>query len=160
MRARSLKAFAIALAAAVVVLGLLGTYVVVYLCGGGPMSPQEKRFQQALLRVKESPRKEIYLKDLTDFNWDRACAAYPSALRPDDLVALVGFRFKGYDAIRWLDLEQFWGLFFIKGSTDVIPIRVREGIASCGGAPGIDPPCVERTRAKLVFRNEAWQLHD
>ena len=161
MRARSLKAFAIALAAAVVVLGLLGTYVVVYLFGGGPMSPQEKRFQQALLRVKESPRKEIYLKDLTDFNWDRACAAYPSALRPDDLVALVGFRFKGYDAIRWLDLEQFWGLFFIKGSTDVIPIRVRESIGTYyGGAPGIDPPCVERARANLVSGNRGWELHD
>ncbi len=157
---RSLKAIAIIFAAVVVLLGLLGAYVFVYLFGGGPMSLQEKRFQQALTRAKESGRNTIYLKELTDFDWDRVCAAYPGALRPDDLVALVGFRFRGYEAIRWLEVEQFWGLFFIRGSTEMIPIRVREGIASYGGAPGIDPPCIERTRAKLVFRNEAWELHD
>jgi len=158
---RSLKAFAIIFAAVVVLLGLLGVYVFVYLFGGGPMSPQEKRFQQAFLRAKESGRTPIYLKDLTDFDWDRVCAFYTGAMQPDELVAELGFRFEGYDSLRWLDLEEFWGLFFIRGSTDVIPIRVRESIGTYyGGAPGIDPPCVERTWANLVSGNRGWELHD
>ena len=157
---RSLKAFAIIFAAVVVLLGLLGVYVFVYLFGGGPMSPQEKRFQQAFLRAKESGRTPIYLKDLTGFDWDRVCAFY-GGMEPDELVAELGFRFKGYDSLRWLDLEEFWGLFFIKGTTDVIPIRVRQSIGTYyGGAPGIDPPCVERARANLVYRNGVWELHD
>jgi hypothetical protein len=127
--------------ASLIVLAIVG--IVVFFMTG-PHFPQqtkqEKQFEKSLKKAIKSGAKEVHLKDLTDFEWERVYRLGP-------------YQLETFDGIQWngtscLSEDSQWGLLFVDSNKDTISICISKKIAE--GSLN----CVFKEGAKAIFVEE------
>ena len=81
----------------------------------------EAQLNGALRTAKKYELKFVYLKDLTDFDWEKVCVITPYIL-PETIKQRAGVEY--YD---FTDHDGQWGLLFIDKNKKLIPIRINAG---------------------------------
>ena len=96
-------------------------------CAGLFLFPSERDFANKLINYKSDSSKTLYLKDLTDFNWDQVCLILPyedifqESFKDAELRMLrpaLQYRF-------WVGSEGSWWLVFKMKQAVVKSVRIK-----------------------------------
>lgn len=131
---------------------LIASSIYFYVFSGMTMSKHERQFEKALIDIAKSKTESVYLRDLTNFEWEKACPVYPYSSR-EDIDGMLGFRYEDYNKIKWwINDDSYWGLLFIDKKQNIIPARIK---VIKTGRYGGDEKCIVKSKAKLVARYSA-----
>jgi hypothetical protein len=123
----------------------------------GPHFPkqtkQDKQFEKALKKAIKSGAKEVYLKDLTDFEWERVYCLAPYGVETFNGIKWTGLSCFEYGAID----ESHWGLLFVDSNKNTIPICIKRGIIDYSRE---SQGCVVKDGTKGMFTEENWGTKD
>jgi hypothetical protein len=113
-------AIGIGISLSIISLSLRAAYFYMY----RPMSSYERHFENALINVIRTNKDFVYLKNLTDFEWERVCIVFPYAEKKD-VEKILGFKYGDYDKLYWIANESIITLLFVDERQNVTPLRLR-----------------------------------
>lgn len=144
--------------AIVIIILTIGTVFPIYylyyffIFPGGPMKKHEKYFERSLIAAIKSEKGFVYLKNLTDFEWERICVIPPYADK-EDIDKVLGFEYDDYKKLFWINDEGFITFLFIKDGK-VIPLRLVRKPLEVDYHVDYDTHnarCTNINKAKLIF---------
>jgi hypothetical protein len=139
------------------------TLYLMYYRTGGPSSKKELKLQKNLRYAFMQGTETVDLAPLTEWPWVKVCAV-TNGISHDDLNAVVGFPYKDYDQLFWLNLSQDWTLLFIDSEREanwgparpVVPVRIpRRDVADLALPAGAKGTCVDRDTGGLILTRRA-----
>lgn len=156
MNEKSKKALLVAAFISIFAIGIFAGKFITWLEGPDKRIIYEAQLNGALKTANKYGLEYVYLKDLTDFEWERVCVIWPY-ISNEDIKRITGVKY--YD---FTDHEGQWGLLFINKNKNLIPIRIERG-STVDYAGAYDDKkgygfkgkgavyCAAKDNAKLVF---------
>jgi len=133
-------------------IGIFAGKFIAWLSGPDKRLIYEAQLNGALKTAKKYGMKTLYLKDLTDFEWESVCVILPY-MSNERIKQKTGVKY--YD---FTDHDGQWGLLFIDKHKKLIPIRINrvrtvDAVVSYDEKHGFKGAvyCANKDNAKLVF---------
>ncbi len=135
------------------------TIYVLYTRTGGPESQKERTFQKKIRYAFMGAETTVDLGPYTDWEWSKLCAV-DARVTPDEMAAVLGFKYKDYDQLHWMPVDRYWTLLFVGDEREtnwgkhhpVTPIRMpRDDLANLKLPEGAKGVCVPRDTGRLTF---------
>jgi len=140
------------------------TLYFLYARTGGLPSAREMTFQRNMRFLMMANTNDVALSRIADWDWEKACVL-DANLTADDLKQIVGFEYKLFSELTWIERPDFWTLFFVDHAREaswgtarpVVAIRIsRKDVAELKLPEGSKGLCIPRDVGRLpITRHEA-----
>lgn len=152
MSEKTKKILLVAAFVGIFAIGIFAGEFIAWLEGPDKQVIYEAQLNGALKTAKKYGLESVYLKDLTDFEWERVCIVLPY-MSNEDIKEKTGIKY--YD---FTDHEGQWGLLFIDKNKNLIPVRIDQ-YNTVDAVYSYDERfnfkeavyCADKDNAKLVF---------
>ena len=133
------------------------TMYILYTRTGGPASGKELVFQHNLRFSLMAGESVVDVAPLADWPWVKVCAV-ADGVSEDDLTKIIGFAYKDFSELHWLQLPEYWTLLFVDSERQaswglarpVVPVRIsRKDLANLELPAGAKGQCIDRKMGRI-----------